>query len=202
MSRLTREDVEKIVKKAGEEGKTPYLCDVDLHGVVLSGADLRGANLWGADLRSADLSGANLWGADLRGADLCGANLWGADLRSANLRGANLRGADLRGADLSGVDLADCFFDGLQISKTPSGQVTLIPTCDGWWMQVGCWSGTPEELKALIAQDEGWPEAQGEEILRRRPYLEAVLALCEVHMADHTQVIDDLKARWGGDDEE
>lgn len=30
--------------------------------------------------------------------------------------------------------------------------------------------------------------------------LEAVFALCEVHMADNAKVIDDLKARWGDDD--
>ena len=41
----------------------------------LRGADLRGADLYGADLREADLYGANL-----RGADLYGANLYGADL--------------------------------------------------------------------------------------------------------------------------
>lgn len=142
------------------------------------------------DLQSANLQGANLWGVDLRG----------ADLSAAEFSDADLWGADLRGADLCGANLSNCNFDGMQITETPSGQVTLIPTCDGWWMQVGCWEGTPEELKALIAQDEGWPEARGEEILRRRPYLEAVLALCEVHMADHRQVIDDLKERWGDDE--
>lgn len=176
MTSMTRAEVEKIVAEARAENKTP---------------NLRGANLWSANLWSADLWCANLWCANLRS----------ADLRDANLRGANLRGANLRDANLRDADLADCFFDGLQISKTPSGQVTLIPTCDGWWMQVGCWEGTPAELKALISRDEGWPEAQGEEIRRRRPYLEAVLALCEVHMADHTQVIEDLKAKWGGDGE-
>ncbi|CAB1000403.1 pentapeptide repeat-containing protein [Corynebacterium diphtheriae] len=170
MARLSREEVEKIIEKAREENKIP-------------------------DLRGPDLRGANLWGADLRDADLRGANLWGADLRSARLRGANLCSANLRDANLS-----NCNFDGMQITETPSGQITLIPTCKGWWMQVGCWEGTPEELKALIAQDEGWPEACGKEVLRRRPYLEAVLALCEVHMADHRQVIDDLKERWGDDD--
>lgn len=172
MTSLTHEDVEKIVKKARAEYKAPDLRDVDLRG--------------------ADMSGADLWGADLRGADLRDVDLQSADLQAADLRGADLRGADLRDALLS-----YCFFGGLQISETPSGRVTLIPTCDGWRMQVGCWSGTPEELKTLIARDEGWPEAQGEEIRRRRPYLEAVLALCEVHMADHTQVIEDLKAKWG-----
>lgn len=145
----------------------------------------------------AEYKAPDLRGADLRGADLCGADLWGADLRGADLRGADMSGADLWGADLRDALLSYCFFGGLQISETPSGRVTLIPTCDGWRMQVGCWSGTPEELKTLIARDEGWPEAQGEEIRRRRPYLEAVLALCEVHMADHTQVIEDLKAKWG-----
>ncbi|WP_244874433.1 hypothetical protein [Corynebacterium mastitidis] len=64
-------------------------------------------------------------------------------------------------------------------------------------MQIGCWWGTPDELRSLIAQDEGWPKAEDEEATRRRPYLEAALALCEVHMTDHTDVIDDLRKRWG-----
>ena len=85
------------------------------------------------------------------------------------------------------------FLGGLQITELPSGQLTLIPTSDGWRIQLGCWSGTPDQLRALIAQDNGWPEAEGDEIDRRRPYLEAALALCEVHMADHARVIDDLK---------
>ncbi|WP_258933239.1 hypothetical protein [Nesterenkonia pannonica] len=49
----------------------------------------------------------------------------------------------------------------------------------------------------MIAKDEGWPEAKGNEITRRRPYLEAALALCRVHMADHPSVISDLAERWG-----
>ncbi|MHD0241475.1 pentapeptide repeat-containing protein [Corynebacterium diphtheriae] len=195
MTSMTREEIEKLVAEARAENKTPNL----------QGANLRFVDLWGADLCSARLQDANLRGANLRGVDLRGANLWGADLRGANLRdtdlsGADLSAADLRGANLRGANLSNCNFDGMQITETPSGQVTLIPTCDGWWMQVGCWEGTPAELKALIARDEGWPEAQGEEILRRRPYLEAVLALCEVHMADNAQVIDDLKAKWGDDE--
>ncbi|MHD0186956.1 pentapeptide repeat-containing protein [Corynebacterium diphtheriae] len=212
MTSMTREEIEKLVAEARAENKTPNLqganlrfvdlCGADLCSARLQDANLRGANLWGADLRGAnlwgaDLRGANLWGADLRGANLRGANLWGADLRGADLRGANLWDADLRGADLRGANLCNCNFDGMQITETPSGQVTLIPTCDGWWMQVGCWEGTPAELKDLISRDEGWPEAQGEEILRRRPYLEAVLTLCEAHMADNVKIIDDLKGIWG-----
>lgn len=177
MTSMTREEIEKLVAEARAENKTP--------------------NLRGANLRFANLCGADLCGADLQSADLRDADLQAADLRGADLRDADLRGADLRGADLRDALLSYCIFGGLQISKTPSGQVTLIPTCDGWRMQVGCWSGTPAELKDLISQDEGWPVAYGKEVLRRRPYLEAALALCEVHMADNSQVIEYLKAKWG-----
>lgn len=190
MTSLIYEDVEKIIKKARAEHKAPDLRD----------ADLQAADFQGANLQFANLQDANLWGANLRFADLQAANIQGANLQFADLQGADLRGADLRGADLRDALLSYCFFGGLQISETPSGQVTLIPTCDGWRMQVGCWSGTPAELKDLISQDEGWPVAYGKEVLRRRPYLEAALALCEVHMADNAKVIEVLKARWGDDD--
>lgn len=177
IARLTRNEVLEAVRQAREFGECP---------------DLSGANLSGADLRDADLSDADLWRANLRDTDLRDAYLHGANLSGANLRGANLSGANLRSANLRGI-----FWGGLQITELPSGQLTLIPTSDGWQIQLGCWSGTPDQLRALIAQDNGWPEAEGDEIDRRRPYLEAALALCEVHMADHASVIDDLKKRWG-----
>lgn len=119
------------------------------------------------------------------------------DLGWADLRGANLRGANLREADLRWADLRNTGWGGLQIVNLPSGEVILTPTPDGWQLQVGCWHGTPDELRELISKDEGWPEAEGEEITRRRPYLEAALTLCEVHMKDHTHVIDELKKQWG-----
>ncbi|MHC9561576.1 pentapeptide repeat-containing protein [Corynebacterium diphtheriae] len=155
MTSMTRAEVEKIVAEARAENKPP---------------NLRGANLRGADLR-----GANFQGADLRGA-----TLWGADLRFADLRDANLRGATLRGANLRGANLYNCIWDGLQITQFPYGQVILTPTGKGWWMSIGCWDGTPEELKTLISKDEGG--------------IEAVFALCEAYMKDNAKIIDDLKA--------
>ncbi|QVI99792.1 pentapeptide repeat-containing protein [Corynebacterium diphtheriae] len=166
MTRITRAEVEKIVAKARAENKTP--------------------NLRGANLRAVDLCGADLQAADLRGADL-----WDADLR-----GANLRGADLRDANLRGANLYNCIWDGLQITQPPYGQVILTPTCKGWWMSIGCWDGTPEELKTLISKDEGGIEA-GDENHLPCSYLEAVFALCEAYMADNSQVIEYLKAKWG-----
>lgn len=106
---------------------------------------------------------------------LCGANLYGANLYGANLRGANLRGADLCGANLP----------ALAMQGLPSGDAQLLPTPDGWRLTVGCWSGTVDDLATLIAQDEDWPEARGAEVARRRPSLEALIALCRDHITRH-----------------
>lgn len=180
--RLDREGVIELVNAAYDKGRYP-----DLNGINLRDADLRYVDLYGANLRY-----ANLRGADLRGADLRGAELYGTDLK-----GADLREADLRDAKLGEANLAGTWWRGLQITDLPSGQLILTPTCDGWELRVGCWKGTPDQLRELVAQDKGWPEAKGEEITRRRPYLQAALALCEVHMKDHQDVIDNLKGRWG-----
>ncbi|CAB0896049.1 pentapeptide repeat-containing protein [Corynebacterium diphtheriae] len=196
MSRLSREKVGKIVKEARKECITPDLRGADLYRAHLCGADLWGADLRGANLRGADLREADLWGADLRGATLQGANLRGADLRFANLRDAELWGAELWGANLRGANLYNCIWDGLQITQPPYGQVILTPTCKGWWMSIGCWDGTPEELKTLISKDEGGIEA-GDENHLPCSYLEAVFALCEAYMKDNAKIIDDLKGIWG-----
>ncbi|MBC3186383.1 pentapeptide repeat-containing protein [Corynebacterium sp. zg-331] len=142
--------------------------------------------------RPLDLSNQDLSGLDLSHLALRGANLQWADLRWANLRDADLRDTALRWTNLWGA-----YWDGLVIERLPSGQVYLVPTPDGWHMRVGCWDGTPSQLRTLIAQDDDWPEAEGNEIPRRRPYLEAALTLCEVHMADQADVIDQLRELWG-----
>ena len=124
---------------------------------------------------------------NLRGADLRGANLGDANLRGANLRGADLRGANLGGANLGG---------GMPIS-TPSGDGYLLPTPDGWRINIGCWRNhTLEDLRALIADKTGWPEATGEERERRRPILAAVLTLAEAHTEYHAHLVTTLAKKW------
>ena len=204
------------------------LSGVDLGRADLSGANLSGANLRRADLSGADLSGANLWDADLWGADLgradlrdanlrdanlSGANLSGANLRDANLSGANLRRADLSGANLSGANLrganlwranlsgADLSGGVASLGPTPSGDVVIFPTPGGWVMQVGCWRGSPDGLRALIARDDGWPEARDEEVARRRPWLEIALAHADLVMAENPGLIGVLSAQWGSPDD-
>ena len=156
-------------------------------GTHLGGADLRGAYLRGADLR-----GAYLRGAYLRGADLGGTHLGGAYLRGADLGGADLGGADLGGADLGGAYLGGAYLRALTFSAGPSGDGWLIrldaegkATVDGeWTISIGCWlNKTLDQLRDLIEDKVPWPEAEGAERERRRPYLRAVLALCEAHIA-------------------
>jgi hypothetical protein len=199
----------------------------NLHSAYLRDANIPEANLWRADLRGADLRGANLRGTDLRCADLQGANLRDAniqeanlrdavilgaylqdanlqntDLRGANLRGAYLRdtiilGANLQGAYLQGANLQDIGGLTMQLRGMPSGELILFPRPDGWWLYVGCWEGTPGDLRELVAADDKWPEAEGAEIARRRPYLEAALSLIDLHIAAHPGVIESLAQKWG-----
>ena len=148
---------------------------------------------------------ANLRYADLIDADLRGADLRGANLRDANLRGADLRGADLTDADLTDADLIDANLRGLlrfgiaSLVNTPSGPALIFPTPGGWVMQVGCWRGTPDYLRALIAKDDGWPEARGAEVARRRPYLELILAHADLITAEKADLIPALAEKWGAD---
>lgn len=83
----------------------------DFTSIELSGVDLRSANLKGADLSYAELSGTNLSGANLRGVDLSYANLNQANLSEANLRGAILIGTDLRHAKLETADLREADYE-------------------------------------------------------------------------------------------
>ena len=97
----------------------------------------------------------------------------------ANLYGANLDGANLRGA-------------GITFDAGPSGRGWLIRLdAEGryqpdapWLVSIGCWRDHPlDDLRDLIEDRADWPEAEGAECDRRRPYLRAVLALCEAHIA-------------------
>ena len=97
------------------------------------------------------------------------------NLYRANLRGANLYGANLYGASVS-HPLLSC--------DTPSGRLTLVPLHDHWHLRIGCWTGTTDDLRTLIAGDD-WPEAEGAEQDKRRPVLAAIADLVDAHIAYH-----------------
>ena len=72
----------------------------------------------------------------------------------------------------------------LNISGMPSGTVNLFRTETGYRFVIGCWAGTTDELREMIA-GEDWPEADEEERKVRRPQLAA--------LAD---MIDGIVAAW------
>ena len=194
---LSKTDLINQLVGARERGERPVAPGADLTGADLTDADMTGADLHWADLCGANLRNANLRGADLRDADLTGANLGGADLTDADMTGANLTWANLRGANLTWAASAARI---LRIQGIPSGETTFMPTPTGWYLTVDCWEGKIEDFKNLIASDEGWPEARGVEVTRRRPSLQAVAALCEAHMRLHPKIIEELAEKWQGTD--
>lgn len=118
----------------------------------------------------------------------------GTRLNQAALR--DLSGANLRRANLSGANK----WGGLRLDGLASGQVTMVPTPNGWVLNVGCWSGTVDELEALASGDEGWPEAVGEERERRRPGLLALVPVLRAHQEYHHDKLGAVQEKWGNDD--
>ncbi|MBA7469457.1 hypothetical protein ES707_04727 [subsurface metagenome] len=150
---LTRSDVLKMIKKhGGPEGldlsgrnlegidlSPGWVCangmgfippgkpPIDLHGIILEWANLKGAhldyaNLQGARLAEAYMQGASLFSAKLQDAilfkarlqqsflsdaNLCGSSLMSAELQGAVLWSTDLQGAILEYADLQGAQLKD-----------------------------------------------------------------------------------------------
>ena len=207
--RLSRDDVLRIMAESRADLsfadlRFADLSFADLRSADLSFADLRSADLSSADLSSADLSSANLRSANLRSADLRSANLGFADLsfadlsfadpRSADLRSANLRSANLSFANLSFANLSST--SCLSVTGLPSGHAILAPLPTGWRLTVGCWSGTITELRELITRDEGWPEAEGDQIIARRPMLAALADMCDAWVVDNTDILGRVQETW------
>lgn len=170
------------------------LSNMDLSTVNLHGANVCGANLLGANLRGAHLVEANLSYTNLHGANLLGANLAGASLRYTTLLNANLDGAHLIGANLAGAELT-----GLKLEGMPSGSLLFLPTRVGWFLTIGCWEGTTDDLRELIAGDDNWPGARGAEIAARRPILAAAADMCDAYAAARPDALAKVKAaadRW------
>ena len=225
-SKMTREKVLETVADARAKGKRADLSGMNLSSLDLSGLDLSHVDLSHADLRGTLLADANLrfthlayanlrhtvltradlYRANLRGADLTGVVLSEADLTSANLHGANLRGSYLHGANLTavvlrGADMRDVKLCGLFLDGLPSGDLAFLPTPGGWQLTIGCWRGTTDELREMIAGDD-WPEAEGEQIIVRRPMLEGAAAACDAYAAANPHALEEARAaaeRWRQD---
>ena len=80
MTKWTREKIEEAYTEGRRDFSGEDFSDLDLHGIILSRANLVHVDLSGADLIGADMSGATLIGANLTGASLMEADLTEADL--------------------------------------------------------------------------------------------------------------------------
>jgi BTB/POZ domain-containing protein KCTD9 len=114
------------VDLSGVDLHKAFLRGIYLPQSILSEADLSGAILTEADLSGAILSKAKLSGADLNGAYLTGANLSGANLSYAYLSYAYLTGANLSGADLSRADLHSAHLSGANLHSAHLSRANLI----------------------------------------------------------------------------
>ncbi len=114
----------RTVERANLSGA--WMAEIDLSGMLLRRADLRGTNLVRANLSRIDLVDADLSGADLGYSDLRGANLIWADLSGAHLREANLSNARLVFATLHGAGFARCDLRGAALQHARMDSGTLL----------------------------------------------------------------------------
>ena len=98
----------------------------------------------------------------------------------------------------NGANLHAAIWYGLYLNGMQSGDAIHVPTSGGWQTSVGCWTGTLDELEALIGTNTGWPEAVGEECDQRRPSLQAFIQLARAHEAYHPDAVDEIIAAQGG----
>ncbi len=122
MAKITRTDVESLIKK---DGSAITLHNRDLQHLNLAELDLRGADLSLANLREVKLSRTNLSDANLSGAGLTGASCSQASFTSANMRDAHLDRATLQQANLREANLRGANLRGANLSRTNMGQIAL-----------------------------------------------------------------------------
>ena len=194
---MTRQQVAKIALAAHAKNERPNLSYANLAGLNLAELNLYRADLTGADLRDANLRGALLADTDLSYTTLQGANLHGANLHGTHLRSTTLTGANLDCVNLAGVNLDGAYLTGLKLDGLPSGALVFIPTPSGWYITIGGWDGTTDELREMISGGDDWPDARGAEIAARRPMLEAAADMCDAYAAAHPDAVAKAKAAAG-----
>ena len=101
---------------------------LDLHGILLSQADMTKADLSKSNLTRANLKDAKLMGANLTGANLSMAMMFFADLTGANLTGTNFTSASLKGVNFTSANLTDTNFTGAKMDEATFGKAVFCRT--------------------------------------------------------------------------
>jgi uncharacterized protein YjbI with pentapeptide repeats len=123
------------------------LKEAEINGTILSEAILRKVNLSETDINKANLIRANFSDADLIGVNLSGVNLSKANLSNANLSGVNLSKANLSKANLSGAILTTTRLINTNLDKANLTGAHL------WETQRAGWS-----IKRVICEYVYWDE--------------------------------------------
>ena len=111
---IYNKDLEKVV-----------LRDVDLHGALLSNANLSWIGVIRSNLTDADLMGTDFTGSDLTSSTLTDANLIEATLTDANLTNAKLISAVLTNADLTNAALTKATLTNADLTNAKLTNATL-----------------------------------------------------------------------------
>ncbi|WP_083912332.1 pentapeptide repeat-containing protein [Corynebacterium mastitidis] len=145
-----------------------------------------------ADLSGLDLSGLNLSEMDLSWSTFEGSNCEDLDFSESNISSCNFYNDNLSGAVLYNTNLHGTYWIGLVIERIFGDTFYLIPTPSGWEIQVGTFSGSPENLYPgnIRASDFSIDEK------KMREGIEAIHSLCELHMRNNAQLMEELRQHW------
>ncbi len=132
------EDIHAVLTVLGRRQHKLDSIALNLRGIVVPGADLRGSHFEKADLSEACLEGSALAEVHMEGASLSGSSLEGCQMEEANLDGANMTGANLNGAmayraQLQRAELMDAYLQrtvlvGANLRKADLTQARLQGT--------------------------------------------------------------------------
>jgi uncharacterized protein YjbI with pentapeptide repeats len=111
-----------------DDGRGMILTKAQLRGAQWAGVDLTGALLMGANFSRADLSGADLKLANGDLADFSGANLRGARLKKGRFLAASFLSADLSGISGANADFTEVSFDHAKLAKADLREAKFLKT--------------------------------------------------------------------------
>lgn len=73
--------------------------------------------------------------------------------------------------------------------------VMTTPRSPAYWED---WAHDVADISAaqITTRDEGWPEAEGDQIIARRPMLAALADMCDAWVVDNTDILGRVQETW------
>lgn len=175
---------------------------VEFDNVIASDAIFRrsaiSARFIDSSFTQADFSLSEFRYSQSRGSLYYCANFHYAYFRRSVFTRGSMHGVNFTSATFYGYELFSGVRGIFSFDAGASGNAVMVPMPNGTWrLYVGCWSGTPAELRTLIAGD-SWPSGCNKaERDRRRPILSAIADLAEAQGEYHEYLLDSVVRKWG-----